>query len=306
MGRIARKSAVVIAAAALAAVLIKAQDPTFNVTTKLVRLVVTVKNEGGELVGNLEKEDFKVTDNGVQQTIKYFEHHTEVPLSVSVLIDTSGSTGKDLGYETDAVGKFFRALFKDGNPEDAAALYSFNHQVTLESDFTRNIGRLESRLGRLKGESGTALYDAIYLASRQIEDRDGRHVLIIVTDGGDTYSKKTFLAARRTVQDAETIVYPILVTPITNEPGRNIGGEHVLTELADDTGGRVFQPIQVKELNQRFAEILRDLRSQYLIGYSPASLPAAPPEFHPIHVEVSRKDLKVSTRSGYYEGTAKR
>ncbi len=302
MGRIARKSALVILVAALAL----AQEPTFSVTTKLVRLVVTVKNDRGESVGDLEKGDFKVSDSGVQQTIKYFEHHTEVPLSVAVLIDTSGSTGKDLGYETDAVGKFFRALIKDGNPEDTAALYSFNHEVTLESDFTRNLGRLQSRLGRLKGESGTALYDAIYLASRQIEDRDGRHVLIIVTDGGDTYSKKTFLAARRTAQDSEAIVYPILVTPITNEPGRNLGGEHVLTELASDTGGRVFQPVQAKELNQRFAEILRDLRSQYLLGYQPANLPPTVPEFHPIHVEISRKDLKVSTRSGYYEDTAKR
>lgn len=302
MGRIARKSALIIVVTVLAL----AQEPTFNVSTKLVRLVVTVKNDKGQLVGDLDKADFKVFDSGVQQTIKYFEHHTEVPLSVAVLIDTSGSTGKDLGYETDAVGRFFRALFKEGNPQDTGALYSFNHEVTMEADFTRNLGRLESRLGRLKGESGTALYDAIYLASRQIDDRDGRHVLIIVTDGGDTYSKKTFQAALKTAQLSEVIAYPILVTPITNEPGRNLGGEHVLAELASDTGGRVFEPIQVKQLDQRFAEILRDLRSQYLLGYQPAKLPADARDFHPIRVEVSRKDLKVSTRSGYYEDTAKR
>jgi Ca-activated chloride channel family protein len=306
MGRIACKSALIVITAILAAVCIRAQEPTFNVSTKLVRLVVTVKNDKGQLIGDLDKSEFKVFDSGVQQSIKYFEHHTEVPLSVAVLIDTSGSTGKDLGYETESVGKFFRALFKEGNPQDTGALYSFNHEVTLESDFTRNQSRLESRLRRLKGESGTALYDAIYLASRQIDDRDGRHVLIIVTDGGDTYSKKTFQAALKQAQLSEAVAYPILVTPITNEPGRNIGGEHVLAELASDTGGRVFEPIQAKQLDARFAEILRDLRSQYLLGYQPANLPADVRDFHPIRVEVSRKELKVSTRSGYYEDTAKR
>src|SRR5690242_5582592 len=107
MGRIARKSALIIITAVLAAVCIEAQEPTFNVSTKLVRLVVTVKNDKGQLVGDLDKSDFKVFDSGVAQSVKYFEHHTEVPLSVAVLIDTSGSTGKDLGYETEAVGKFF-------------------------------------------------------------------------------------------------------------------------------------------------------------------------------------------------------
>lgn len=306
MGRIARKSAVIILVAALAVVASSAQEPTFSVATKLVRLVVTVKNDKGQLIGDLEKSEFKVFDSGVPQTIRYFEHHTEVPLSVSILIDTSGSTGKELGYETNAVARFIKALLKDGNPEDAVALYSFNHDVTLESDFTRNQSRLQSRLGRLKGESGTSLYDAIYLASRGIEDRDGRHVLIIVTDGGDTFSKQTFQVALRTAQLAEAIVYPILVTPVTNEPGRNLGGEHVLAQLASDTGGRVFEPIGVRQLDQRFAEILRDLRSQYLIGYQPANLPANLPSFHPVRVEVTRKDLKVSTRSGYYEDTAKR
>jgi Ca-activated chloride channel family protein len=302
VGRIPRKSALLV----LAAVIALAQEPTFNVSTKLVRLVVTVKNDKGQLVGDIEKDEFKVFDSGVPQSIRYFEHHTEVPLSVSILIDTSGSTGKDLGYETDAVARFIRALLKDGNPEDAVALYSFNHEVTLESSFTRNQGRLEGRLNRLKGESGTALYDAIYLASRNIEDRDGRHVLIVVTDGGDTFSKQTFQVALRSAQLAEAIVYPILVLPITNEPGRNLGGEHVLAQLASDTGGRVFEPIGARQLDQRFAEILRDLRSQYLIGFQPANLPPNLPAFHPIRVEVTRKDLKVSTRSGYYEDTEKR
>ncbi|MEI9813089.1 MAG: VWA domain-containing protein [Acidobacteriota bacterium] len=302
MGRFPYKSAILVFSATLAL----AQEPTYSTSVTLVRLVVSVKNDQGQVVGDLQKSDFKVFDSGVPQTIQYFEHHTEVPLSVSILIDTSGSTGKDLDYETNAVGKFIRALLREGNPADAVALYSFNHEVTLEASFTRNQGRLENRLGRLKGESGTALYDAIYLASRQVDDRDGRHVLIIVTDGGDTYSKQTFLSALRTAQMAEAIVYPILVTPITNEPGRNLGGEHVLSQLATDTGGRVFEPIQSHQLDQRFAEILRDLRTQYLLGYTPTGLPPGLPSFHPIRVELNRKELKVSTRNGYYEDTAKR
>src|SRR5690348_14596336 len=133
MGRFRRKSALVILAAALFVVLAAAQ--TIQVDVKLVRLLVSVKDSRGELVGSLEKPDFAVYDSGVKQDIAVFEHNTALPLSVSLLIDTSGSTASSLKYETTSLGKFIHALLREGNPDDAAALYSFNDQVTRLNSF---------------------------------------------------------------------------------------------------------------------------------------------------------------------------
>lgn len=302
MGRFGRKSALLSGCAlVLCAVFAAAQEPVFRASTKLVRLIVSVKDPRGNAIGDLGKGDFKVTDSGVEQAIGVFEHHTEVPLSISLLIDTSGSTAKDLDYEVSSVRKFIRAVLREGNPDDAIAIYAFNHEVSLLSSFTRREGRLQDALGRLKPEAGTSLFDAAYLAARDIEDRDGRHVMIIVTDGGDTTSKQNFQSALRAVQGSEAIVYPILVTPITTEPGRNLGGERVLIQFAENTGGRVFEPTVSNQLDRIFAEILRDLRTQYLIGYYPAKVTPNPGGFHPVKVTVNRPELRVSARSGYYE-----
>src|SRR4029079_10964068 len=129
------------------------------------------------------------------QQIAVFERHTAQPLSVALLVDTSGSTAKDLKYEVDSVVHFLRALFAEGNPRDAVALFSFNYQVVRHNYFTRNIGPLEHSLRLLKGEAGKSLYDAIYLTAQDLQERDGRRVMIIVTDGGDTTSSKDFHAA---------------------------------------------------------------------------------------------------------------
>ena len=161
-----------------------------------MRILATVKDPSGALVGSLEKDDFEVRDNGVPQQISVFERQTDQPLSVAVLIDNSGSTAKDLKYETESVTRFLRALLREGNPEDAVALYSFNWQIVKQNGFTRNVAAVERSLRALRGEAGTSLYDAILLASRDIEDRHGRKVLVIVTDGGDTTSHSRFPARR--------------------------------------------------------------------------------------------------------------
>ncbi len=208
----------------------------------MVRILATVKDQSGALVGSLEKSDFEVRDNGILQQISVFERQTDQPLSVAVLIDNSGSTAKDLKFETDSVTRFLRALLREGNPQDAVSLYSFNWEIVKQNGFTRNVAAIERSLRALRGEAGTSLYDAILLASRDIEDRKGRKVLVIVTDGGDTTSRSDFQRATEAAQLADAVIYPILVVPITNEVGRNIGGENALTTLSLRTGGRVFEP----------------------------------------------------------------
>jgi Ca-activated chloride channel family protein len=285
------------AALAGAAVIARAQ---FKVNVKLVRLLVSAKDARGELVGSLEKSDFTVYDSGVKQEVAVFEHHTALPLSVSLLIDTSGSTSKDLRYETTSLEKFLRALLREGNPGDAVALYAFNDEVTRLNSFTRREQRLIDSLKDLKARAGTSLYDAVHLASRDLNGRDGRHVIVAVTDGGDTTSVKKYADAFESAQNVDAIIYPVLVVPITNDAGRNLGGERALETLANGTGGRVFQPAGASELDAAFTQILRDLRTQYLVAYYPRNLPADAPRFHLVRVELSRKDLRATTRTGYY------
>jgi Ca-activated chloride channel homolog len=276
------------------------QDASFKIDVQLVRLLVSVKNAGGDLIGTLDKSDFTVFDKDVQQEIAIFEHQTTQPLSVTLLIDTSGSTAKDLKYETVSLGKFLSALVKEGNAQDAASLYSFNDEVTLLNSFTRRLGRLEDSLRPLKADAGTSLYDAIYLSSSALRDRDGRHVIVAVTDGGDTTSTKRWADAAAAAQKADAVFYPIVVVPITNPAGRNTGGEHALETLAQSTGGRSFYPT-VGELDRTFADILRELRTQYLIGYYPRGPAAADGKFHRVRLELPKHaDLRISTRAGYY------
>ena len=172
--------------------------------------------------------------------------------------------------------------------------------MNLLSSYTRRFARVDQQLKQLKSEGGTSLYDAIYLASRELELRDGRHVMVIVTDGGDTTSVKDFHQALEAAQLADTLLYPVLVVPITNDAGRNVGGENALTTLAAGTGGHVFLPSLGAELDRAFADILRELRTQYMIGFYPKDVPPTKDRFHTLKVSVPGPNLRVITRSGYY------
>jgi Ca-activated chloride channel family protein len=280
---------------------VRGQDPVFKVDIRLVRLLVTVKDGAGELIGSLNRTNFAVTDNNVPQEIAVFERQTAQPLSIALLVDISGSAAKDLKYETLSITKFLQTLVGEGNLDDAAALYTFNYQVTLVNSFTRRVARIEDSLKNLRAEAGTSLYDAVYLSSRDLRDREGRHVIVAVTDGGDTTSSKKFRDAEVAAHRADTVFYSIVVVPITNPAGRNTGGEHALETLATNTGGRAFYPTVGAELDRTFAEILRDLRTQYLIGYYPKGVAAGDGAFHTVRVTVpERKDLRSTTRTGYY------
>lgn len=277
-----------------------AGQSTFRHDVTLVRLLVSVKNQAGDLVGSLGREAFDVYDCGIRQEIAVFERQTVQPLSVSVLVDASGSTLKDVRLETSSIGKFFKALLREGNTRDAAALYSFNFDVTRMHVFTRDLNRLVMQLGRIRPTAGTALYDAVHFAGHDLQGRDGRHVMVIVSDGGDTTSHWKYHDALEAAQKADAVIYPIIVVPISNDAGRNIGGEHTLMQFASNTGGRILYASNQAELDHAFDEILLDLRTQYLIGYYPREMPADAPRFHPVKVELKRADLRASTRSGYY------
>jgi Ca-activated chloride channel family protein len=275
-------------------------QPVIRVNVNLVRVVATVKTQAGELVGALRKDDFQIFDNGAPQEVTVFERQTDQRLSVALMVDTSGSTAKDLKYETDSAARFLKALLGEGNRDDTVALYTFNWQVTRNNNFTHSFTSLTNSLKTLRGEAGTSLYDAIYLAARDLEDREGRKIMIIVTDGGDTTSSTDLKKALAATQLADTVIYPVVVIPITNDAGRNIGGENALKFMADGTGGRTFLPSLGAELDRAFSEIIDELRTQYLLGFYPRNVPLTKDRFHKLEVRVKRPELRVSARNGYY------
>lgn len=287
--------------ALLAAAALPAQDAyTFKSNVNLVRIIASVKNNAGQLVGTLHQEDFQIYDNGVRQDVAVFSRQTEQPLSIALMIDTSGSTAKELKYEGDSAARFLHALLAEGNPEDAVALYSFNYDIRLEHDFTHNYASLERPLKTLRGEASTSLYDAVFYASRSLESRQGRKAIIVVTDGGDTTSTRDLKTALKAAQLADAVIFPVVVMPITNDAGRNIGGENALTIMAQGTGGRTFLPAIGKELDKAFADIIQELRTQYLLGFYPQNVPLKKDPFHRLEVRLTSPELRVSARNGYY------
>ena len=286
---------------ALAAVWLFAQEPTvIRVDVNLVRILATAKTAKGELVGSLGKDDFEVYDNGAKQEIAHFERQTDTPLSVALMVDVSGSTAKDLAFEIQSGSKFLKALLAEGRPDDRVALYAFDDSVSVEKPFTHNFNELTTALHHIHGTAGTSLFDAIYLVSHELEHRQGRKVMVIVSDGGETTSKWTSHDALKAAQLADAVVYPVVVLPVMSDAGRNTGGENFLKWLANGTGGRAFFPQLNGELDRTFSQIIDDLRTEYSIGFYPHGEPLTKDPWHRLEVREKSGKLQVSARNGYY------
>jgi Ca-activated chloride channel family protein len=291
----------VTAIASLAGGVLLAQQPAiFHDTVTQVHVIASVKNSKGELIGTLQKSDFTILDNGAPQEIRVFQRQSALPLSIALLIDVSGSTAKDLKYETDSAAKFLHALLSEGNPEDAVALYTFDSDVSQVKKFTHNYASLDAALKYIHGSGGTSLYDAIYYAALDLEPRVGRKVIVVISDGGNTTSNMEIQKCLKAAQFADAVIYPVVVVPITNDAGRNVSGEHSLIFMQQGTGGRSFFPGIGKDLDQAFTDILAELRTQYFLAYYPKDVPLTKNPFHKLEVKVSLPDLRVQARNGYY------
>ncbi len=284
-----------------------AQQPAvFRSDVKLVHVIATVKNRAGDPVGTLGKDDFEIYDNGAKQEIAFLQHTTEQPLSIALLVDVSGSTSIVLKFELECASRFLRALLADGNAEDTVGLYDFAYDIN-EHSFTHSFANLDRYLKELDRlthgphpELGTSLYDALYFASRDLESRLGRKVIIVVTDGGDTTSHRDVHQALKAAQMADGVIYPVVVMPITSDAGRNTGGEHALAFMAQGTGGRSFLPASGPELDKTFNEIITELRTQYVLDFYPRRVPLTKDPFHKLEVRAKAPELRVSARNGYY------
>jgi VWFA-related protein len=302
---------------ALAAVL-PAQEPTqqqgpvIRTQVNLVNLFVTVRDKSKRIVTDLKKEDFKVLEDSQPQEIAFFSKEVTLPITLAMLLDTSGSEQYMLGAIQDAGGRFMDRVLRKG---DEALVMSFDSDVDLLSDFTDDRGQLDRaiRKARINVPSagsignnpgpvgsrqitGTALYDAIYLAcNEKLNTEAGRKAIIIVTDAQDEGSKIRLEEAIEAAQRTDTVVHILLVA----DPHFGGGNGGVAHKITDETGGRTISVNSEKHLAEAFDQISEELRSQYTLGYYPTNA-ARDGKFRKIKVDMSNHDLKVLARKGYY------
>jgi len=284
-------------------------NTTFRVNVKLVNVFTTVTDSGGSPVSSLKEEDFQVFEDGQPQKIAVFHRESELPLSIVVAIDTSLSTRSDQKLELESARRFAHAILR---PIDGLSLFQFSEIVDQVTPFTSDVRVIDRAINHIHSGAATALYDALYLGSDALLDRRGRKVMVVITDGGDTVSKTSYQEAIREAQQAEVILYSIIIVPIESSAGRDIGGEHALIQLSRDTGGKYFYASGLAQLDAAFRKISDELRTQYLIAYYP-SVQLADSDYRRIEIKVdastkdypSPGDLQVRHRTGYYTMPAK-
>jgi Ca-activated chloride channel family protein len=280
-------------------------ETTLKVDVKLVNVFVTVTDEHGAPVAGLKKEDFTLFEDGKPQNISVFDKESALPLSIVLDIDTSLSTRKDLPLELSSARRFAHAILR---PIDALSLYGFSEIVSEVVPFTSDLKTIDRGVDRVRTGSATALYDALYLGAEALEPRKGRKVLVVITDGGDTVSRVDYKEAVRAAQEAEAIVYSIIVVPIEASAGRDTGGEHALIQISEDTGGKYFYATSVPQLDDAFRKISDELRTQYLLAYYPSQR-LSDSSFRRIEVKVDASptgsSFTVRHRTGYYTTKSK-
>lgn len=284
----------------------KDDSSTIRVNVRLVNVFTTVTDANGAPISNLDKDDFKVLEDGVPQTISIFDRESELPLSIVVAIDTSESTRSDLKLEIASAKRFVHSILR---PQDRLSIFQISEDVLQLTRYTADMKSIEGAIDNLQKGAGTSLYDAIYLGADTLLNRQGRKVMVLITDGGDTTSSASYSSAVRHAQEAEAIVYSIIIVPVAADAGRNTGGEHALIQISKDTGGKYYYAESIDQLDRAFRQVSEELRTQYLIAYYPNRRVADSP-FRRITVEVNKKDdearpLIVRHRAGYYSAPAR-
>ncbi len=279
-------------------------NTTFKVNVKLVNVFTTVTDTSGAPVSSLKQDDFQVFEDGKLQQIAVFHRESELPLSIVVAIDTSLSTRGDQKLELESARRFAHAILR---PIDGLSLFQFSEIVDQLTPFTADIRVIDKAINRIHSGAATALYDTLYLGSDALMQRRGRKVMVVITDGGDTASKVNYQEAIREAQEAEVILYSIIIVPIENSAGRDTGGEHALIQLSRDTGGKYYYASGLQQLDAAFRQISDELRTQYLIAYYPNTR-VSDSDFRRIDIKVNPdtkdypdpSELVVRHRTGYY------
>ena len=297
---------------------------TLKVNVNVVQLFFNVKDKHGALIPNLTKDEFQIAEDGSPQTIKYFKAETDLPLTLGMLIDSSGSQLRVLDMEKEVGGAFLKQILTD---KDLAYVLDFNIDAELVQDYTRDVHRLQAALNKVKINTGfttgpipgagggpvptapsrgTVLYDAVYLSAHDMLAKEvGRKAMILLTDGEDEGSQLKIKDAIEAAQKADAIVYVLLCADrgFYGMQGAFYSGEGEMRKLTEQTGGRVINVgNKFDKLKEAFDQIAAELRSQYNIGYTPTNT-KLDGSYRKLEIK-SKQNYKIQARAGYYAGRA--
>ena len=298
------------------------QEPTetLKVNVNVVQLFFNVKDKHGALIPNLTKTDFDVAEDSKPQTIKYFTAESNLPLTLGIMIDASGSQRNVIDMEKEVGGAFLRQVLTD---KDEAYVISFDISVDLLQDFTRDVHRLQAALNKAKvnvdyssggipgmgggpvpqhNSPGTLLYDAVYLSAHDMLSKEvGRKAMVLLTDGQDEGSRLKIQDAIEAAQKADSIVYVLLCADRGFYGGFGYSGESDMRKLTESTGGRVINVgNKFDKLKEAFDQIAAELRSQYNIGYTPTNT-KLDGGYRKLEIK-NKQGYKIQARAGYYAG----
>jgi VWFA-related protein len=276
-----------------------------RIETLVVQIPVTVTDQLNRFVTGLEKENFRLFEDKAEQTVSYFSNE-DSPLSIGLVFDTSGSMGSKLDKSRQAVAQFF----KTSNPEDEFFLVEFNDRPTLVSGFTTDLEEVQNKLTFTQSKGRTALLDAVYLALHTMKKaRNPRKALLVISDGGDNSSRYTESEIKNLVREADVQIYAIGIFEPMGSRGRTaeeLSGPGLLSEIAEQTGGRHFPVENLGDLPDVAAKIGVELRNQYLLGYTPTNA-ERDGKYRRVQVKLVQPrglpPLRASWRLGYYAPT---
>jgi VWFA-related protein len=281
-----------------AAPAISGQDPQATIRTEvaLVNVLFSALDRNNKIAAGLKTDDFMVFEDRQPQKIEFFSEigkGNDVPLTIALLIDTSGSVKNKLDFEIETATEFFKSVLRKS--KDLALIIQFDSDVNLVQDFTDDMGKLSGALGSLTAGNSTSLYDAVYLAvEEKLKTETGRKVIVVITDGEDTASKLRKEVAIEAAQKGDVLIYGI---GVRGDFGANFG---VLKKFSDETGGMFFSPrAKFTEIQDAFRAIGEDLKGQYSLAYSSTN-PKKDGTFRLIEVRSKQPGIKIRSRKGYY------
>ena len=276
----------------------KRDEQTIAVNVDLVNVLFTVADKKGKFIPDLKEEYFKVYEDGKPQPITNFSADSNLPLTIALVIDTSGSVRDRLRFEQEAAIEFFYSTLIRG--KDRALVISFDSGVNLIQDYSDDPEKLSNSIRTMRAGGGTSLYDAVYLAaSEKLAGQSGRRIVVVISDGDDNSSRISMTEVLENVQRNDIVIYTISTNSTGLGGDGKSRGDRVLRRFADETGGKMFSPFKLQDLNSNFRNISEELRLQYALGYRPTNL-LRDGAFRRILIEPADKRHVVRARSGYY------
>src|SRR4051812_48341525 len=286
-------AAVLGLACAVTVALAAQQEPTFRSGTEIVSLFVTVADTGGRLVPDLTMEDFEIFDNDKPQPLVYFESVVQ-PISVIVMLDTSGSMTGSISLLKDAAEQFFIRLL----PDDKARVGAFNDKIEISSHFTNNRDQLITDTRQLDFGNGTRLWDGVMTGLEELVGIEGRRVVLVFTDGDDTDSRSSFGKVVDRARMDEAMIYAIGLESNYFNGQRMVrtAPDSGLRKIADETGGGYFELKKSADLAPTFTRVAQELHAQYVMGFSPTQLDN---KVHKLTVRVKKTGMTARARRSY-------